>query len=206
MTRGKDFLDQCYQLTDPEAVKAFYDDRAHEYDAILVDDIGYVAPRVSAELFARHCDDRAARIIDLGCGTGLMGAALRRVGFTRIDGADVSERMLRVARGKGVYDQLLTVDLHQPLAIATGAYDAVVSVGVFGGHVPADAMDEAVRLARSGGVVCITVNELALDRYGFREKFRAMEATGAVEVLRMTEEDYHRGENIRGWVCLMRAP
>ena len=206
MSRGKDFLERCYALTDSEAVKSFYDAQAREYDEILLEDIGYVAPRVSADLFARHCEDRSARIIDLGCGTGLMGAALRELGYLHIDGADVSESMLQVAREKRIYDELLTVDLHQSLTIATGAYDAVVSVGVFGGHVPAGAMDEAVRLAKSGGVVCITLNELALREHGYGEKLRAMEDTGAVHMIQMTEEDYHLKENIRGWVCLMRAP
>ena len=63
------FLKSCYQLTDPAEVKAFYDDMAPNYDATLLNEVGYVAPQVSVDVFMRYLQDTDASIIDLGCGT-----------------------------------------------------------------------------------------------------------------------------------------
>lgn len=44
-----------------------------------------------------------ARILDFGCGTGLMGVELQKVGYTNISGLDGSSEMLRIANTKGIY-------------------------------------------------------------------------------------------------------
>jgi predicted TPR repeat methyltransferase len=45
------------------------------------------------------------RMLDLGCGTGLAGPLLRKLG-TELMGVDISSRMLEKARARGVYDRL----------------------------------------------------------------------------------------------------
>ena len=44
-----------------------------------------------------------AKIMDFGCGTGLMGIELKKVGYTNIYGIDGSAEMLAIADTKGVY-------------------------------------------------------------------------------------------------------
>ena len=59
---------------------------------------------------------RAARtgggpVLDLACGTGLVGEALATRGFARLTGVDLSADMLGQARAKGCYDRLVAGDV-----------------------------------------------------------------------------------------------
>jgi trans-aconitate methyltransferase len=55
--------------------------------------------------------DRAARAVDLACGTGRIGVWLKRQGVGKLTGVDSSMEMLRFAESKGVYDQLIHQDM-----------------------------------------------------------------------------------------------
>ena len=65
---------------------------------------------------------RVGRALDLACGTGRIGAWLRRAGVTRLDGIDFTEAMLAHAREKGVYDRLVVGDV-TGTGLGGGAYD-----------------------------------------------------------------------------------
>jgi predicted TPR repeat methyltransferase len=72
-------------------------------------------------------------MLDLGCGTGLAGAAFRAKA-DRLVGVDLSPRMIDAAREKGVYDRLEVCDLLEFLAAERGAeqhYDLIVAADVF---------------------------------------------------------------------------
>jgi SAM-dependent methyltransferase len=59
-------------------------------------------------------------VLDLACGTGRIGAWLRRRGAAAIDGVDLTPEMLEVARRKGVYRTLRLADVtHTGLPAAT---------------------------------------------------------------------------------------
>ena len=67
------------------------------------------------------------RAVDLACGTGRTGAWLALQGVKRIDGIDLTPKMLELARHKGVYEHLQVGDaLATPLASA--AYDLCIMV------------------------------------------------------------------------------
>lgn len=93
----------------------------------------------------------AARVADLGCGTGRTGAWLKGRGVGEIDGVDLSPGMLEAARGRGVYSSLREGEVGDT-GLGSGAYDLVVSCLVdehladLGPHYA-----EAVRLARPEG-------------------------------------------------------
>lgn len=203
MGRGRKFLERIYGLDDEAEVRAFYDEAAGTYDEILLEDVGYVSPTICAEALAAHLPDRSARIVDLGCGTGLAGAALSALGYENIDGIDFSREMLAVADSRGCYRKLAAGDLNSGLDIADGAYAAAVSVGVLGQHVLPAALDEYVRLVEPGGIVCFSVNERAFEGYGFRDKVEALVAAGTAARISLTKEPYHVNERIDGWMCLM---
>ncbi len=203
MGRGREFLDRIYALEEDADVRSFYDDAAGQYDEILLAEIGYVSPVICARTIARHLPDRDARLIDLGCGTGLAGDALSALGYGSIDGVDFSAEMLAVARGRDCYSHLAVADLNANLDIADGAYAAAVCVGVLGQHVLPPALEECVRVVATGGFLCFSVNERAFESFGFREKIDELAAAGRVTCLSLTKEPYHVNEKIDGWVCLM---
>ena len=204
MTSGREFLDRIYALEDDGDVRSFYDDAARQYDEILLSEIGYVSPTVCAHAVAQHLPDRNAKLIDLGCGTGLAGAALSALGYENIDGIDFSAEMLAVAESRNCYTKLALADLNTALDIPSDCYTAAISVGVFGQHVLPPALDEALRIVVPGGLVCFSVNERAFEDYGFRDKIEALDAGNKTTCVSLTKEPYHVNENIDGWVCLLR--
>jgi len=127
------FLKTVYQVHDPGEVRDMYDRWAASYDIELIEENGYAQPRRCAEMLSRYLTNRRAEILDIGCGTGLSGAALADAGYGVIDGCDFSAGMLEKARGTGFYRRLFGADLNAPPLDATdAAYDAAVAVVVDG--------------------------------------------------------------------------
>ena len=56
--------------------------------------------RAAFEVVVREADLRGQRVLDLGCGTGRLSAALAEQGIARVWGVDASPEMLAVAREK----------------------------------------------------------------------------------------------------------
>ena len=100
MTEKSGQLSNAYTVSTPEESRKFYDGWAEGYDAEIAEN-GYATPQRCAEALAAHADSIWAPIMDLGCGTGVSGAALKAAGFECIDGFDFSQAMLDQARPKG---------------------------------------------------------------------------------------------------------
>ena len=205
MSKGREFLDKIYALEDDGDVRAFYDDAARQYDDLLLSDIGYVSPKVCAHAIEPYLPDRNARLIDLGCGTGLAGEALAALGYSHIDGVDFSTEMLAIAQKRSCYARLAQADLNAALDLPSKHYAAAISVGVLGQHVLPAVLDEVLRIVVPGGLVCFSVNERAFESFGFRDKIEALGAQGKAHCVSLTREPYHVNENIDGWVCLLRV-
>ncbi|BBE72702.1 class I SAM-dependent DNA methyltransferase [Oharaeibacter diazotrophicus] len=112
-------------------VRGLFDGYADRFDRALVEDLGYRTPwRLGALLAAVRPDARFARVLDLGCGTGLTGAVLRPAA-DRLEGVDLSPAMVAKARDKGDYDALAVGDVVDHLAAAERSFDLVVAADVF---------------------------------------------------------------------------
>lgn len=111
-------------------VVAYFDGFAVKFDHYLVDTLEYRIPSALAELL--HPVLRApAQVLDLGCGTGLMGAAIARPGLDLV-GVDLSPRMLELAEARGIYSKLILAEASEALAQSSaGAYRAVLAADVF---------------------------------------------------------------------------
>ncbi|MET0998581.1 MAG: class I SAM-dependent methyltransferase [Marmoricola sp.] len=145
--------------TDPREVADRYDEWAKGYDDDLAS-WSYQAPTVVAEtVISRHPE--AESVLDVGCGTGLVGRALRAQGFTgQILGLDISQASLDIAEQGGAYDSLEQADLQQRLPVADDSVDAVVCVGVMTYLPDVEAVwREFARVARPGGLVVVTQRE-----------------------------------------------
>jgi predicted TPR repeat methyltransferase len=144
---------------DPREVAGRYDEWARSYDDDLTS-WSYQAPtRVAETVIARHL--AADSVLDVGCGTGLVGRALRARGFAgRIVGLDISQASLEIARQGGAYDSLEQADLQQRLALEDDGVDAVLCVGVMTYLPEVEAVwREFARVARPGGLVIATQRE-----------------------------------------------
>ena len=94
----------------PAYVARLFNDYAPRFDAHLIKNLGYRAPALLADgLSVATPDRRFASALDFGCGTGLMGEALRdRV--NRLTGVDLAPGMIAKARRRGAYDELKVGD------------------------------------------------------------------------------------------------
>lgn len=159
--------------TDAGEIARRYDEWAADYDADITG-WSYEAPEVVAQIVVERVPD-AASILDAGCGTGLVGTALRAAGASgQIVGIDVSEASLEIARATGAYRSVAPADLQEPLDFADDLFDVLVCVGVMT-YVPdvEAAWREFARVVRPGGLVVVTQRE---DLWGDRRCAEVIDA------------------------------
>lgn len=199
-------LKRAYALAgDRDEIREVYADWAETYDKDTLDGMGYVAPRIAARILAENVDDDA-RLLDAGCGTGLVGVELDACTDAEIDGFDLSSDMLEVARAKGVYNRLSEVDMTRRLRIPDSAYDGVICVGVFtSGHVKPDALGELARVAKPGAPLVVTVHEKVWDKDAYPRALKGLEDEGQLRVQEITEAAYHQKEGFRCQLCVLEA-
>jgi predicted TPR repeat methyltransferase len=152
-----DWLNQS--SSEPGEVSARYDEWATSYDADLAS-WSYQAPAVVAGAVLSRLP-ATGTVLDVGCGTGLVGRELRARGFGgRVIGLDLSAASLEVAQESGAYDVLERADLQQPLTLEDDSVDAVVCVGVMTYLPDVEATwREFARVARPSGVLVATQRE-----------------------------------------------
>lgn len=103
-------------------------------------------------------------VIDLGCGTGLVGVAIAP--FSRaLTGVDLSPRMVEKSRERGVYSKVVCDDIVRMLADwPDHSVDVLTSADVFIyiGKLEA-VMSQAQRVLRPGGRIAFSVETLPAD-------------------------------------------
>lgn len=183
--------------------QALYDDWAATYEDNLQQDYGYIAPRIAAEAFAAHAGDKNLAILDLGCGTGLVGQALAAHGFTQLDGLDISPGMLAEAEAKGIYARLLRGDMTKALDLDGRRYDGAIGVGCFGGgHVGPEHLAEIISSVRPGGLLVFYINCIPYDEDDYPAHFRSLEAEGVWRLETTVQSNYMQALERPGWVVV----
>lgn len=143
-------------------VGALFDAYAARFETHLTRDLTYSGP---ADLVAAMAEVEMCRFnhaIDLGCGTGLGGVALRPLTAT-LTGVDLSANMAAAAQSKGIYDRLTVGDIGAFLsAEADASADLVFAADVFvyvGDLAPI--LTAAAQVLRPGGTMAFTAQRCA---------------------------------------------
>ena len=179
-----------------------YRDWAKKYDYDNDHVLGTVSQPKSVNLLSTRLKDKTAKIIDVGCGTGLVGENLKAKDFIYFDGLDISKDMLSIAKSRG-YRNLFLGSLNKQLPVLDDAYDAAMCIGVFThGHVSSDRFNELCRIVKPGGYVCFTINEGVFEEYGFKEMIAEFQLNKVWEVISLYKDDYMTLENVKGYYCL----
>lgn len=159
-----DMLERNQTDAAPSAyVVRLFDQYADRFDQHLQQELGYRAPLDIVKLIEQHAPEQHAwRVLDLGCGTGLVGEALAGRAQSLV-GVDLSEKMLQQARERGEYTQLACADVLQHLQQAeSGSVDTIIATDVF---IYVGKLDEVVaqakRLLSPGGMLAFTVEDMA---------------------------------------------
>ena len=187
-----------------EQLKQVYSNWAASYDEDNDNKLKTVSQPNTVALLIRHCDDKHIRILDVGCGTGIVGQHLQANGFTNFDGTDPSIEMMQHAAARG-YTNLLQLTPGEPLPIASETYDTTLCVGVFThGHLGPEGFYELLRVTKPYGLVCFTVNEGVWESGGFDKSIQHHSVNGDWEVLEMTKQDYMVNEGVEAWYIAAR--
>ena len=188
-------LTEAYSVQSPEDNRALYAKWADTYESEFTVPRRYVIDRTAAELLRQGLSG-SGPVLDAGCGTGLVGEQLRRLGIAVVDGIDISVEMLAKARakttadGSPVYRETVEADLTGPIDIASDTYVGIISTGIFThGHVGPDGIIELLRVARPGARCVIGVNSSVFETGGFKDRFERYAAEGVIDRL---EVQLHR--------------
>jgi len=117
--------------TQPAAVvQRLFNLSARNFDGHLVDNLQYQLPHDVAQLIISWYPDKQVDVLDLGCGTGLLGASLGPLKGV-IVGVDLSSEMIRQAHQHNVYAQFNQVNILDALqATPAQHYDVITALDV----------------------------------------------------------------------------
>ena len=117
--------------TQPAAVvMSLFDGYAGQFDRHLVRQLQYKLPRDVAQLIHQWHPDRKGDVLDLGCGTGLLGVYLGRIEGVLV-GVDLSGKMIEQASRHQVYDRFHKVNVLDALqATPANLYHVITALDV----------------------------------------------------------------------------
>ena len=127
-------MERCNKYKDTDT-KRHFDYIASNYEG-LYNRAGWPDPKQVADLTKEATKlqkPEDVRILDIGCGTGLVGKYLSEHGFKKIVGLDISENMLKIASEKGYYESLEEYTVGDPDKFPShlkNKFDVVVCSGL----------------------------------------------------------------------------
>ena len=129
-----------------ENIGEHYDELSAHYEQVYLH-AGYHDPLRCAEMAHEFLQgDKNAEILDMGCGTGLVGQYLKEFGYEKVVGLDASQGMLEKAKEKSAYTELELLFLGQPDTFPAqhhNRYDAITASGILAeGHLDNRVFDE----------------------------------------------------------------
>lgn len=199
-----DFFDDIYDLETLDQTAAHYAKFAAAYEKAMADN-GYLTPGRTADALVQSGADRAAPVLDIGCGSGLSGLALKTAGFETVDGTDYSDAMLAEARGKGLYRALWQGDLSIPDAERADSYEAINAAGVINpGHAPPEALDNAMAMLKPGGLFAFSLNDYAIAARDYEGRVHMLLDGGWAELAHREYGDHMPGKDLKAWVYVLR--
>ena len=114
-----------------EYVERLFDDCAGWFEKSLVNKLRYEVPKTVVNIVQNQLGiSDLGTVLDLGCGTGLLGVEIREY-CEKLEGVDLSASMLQEAQKKNIYDKIDQFDIIEYLALETLDFDYYFSLDVF---------------------------------------------------------------------------
>lgn len=136
----------------PELNRGLFDNLAELYDRHMVRTLKYQLPQQIAKKLIAGYPDKKINVLDLGCGTGLLGVCLGRLDGALV-GVDISKGMIEQAARHNVYDRFHHTNLLDALEDTPASlYQVLAALDVFiyAGDM-SKAIPNALRILTPGG-------------------------------------------------------
>ena len=112
-------------------VEKLFDGYAPQFEHSLVGELEYKVPKKLTKIILdNHLTGTLGSVLDLGCGTGLMGLEIKKF-CNFLEGLDISNAMLEQARQKNVYNKLSHREILDFLSLETLNFDYFIFADVF---------------------------------------------------------------------------
>lgn len=183
----KDRVAWTTQATDISDLARRYDEWSASYEQDLTELDGY--GRIVAEA-AHHVAalvPAKTQIVELGCGTGLVGKALSEAGFGNLKGFDVSAGMLDQAASRGHYRYLTQADLNVGIPLPDGSVAMLLAVGTLTYLEPA-IVSNAMRVLAPGGIFLFSYQPTVHRERGFADAESRLLADGMWDCVLDTQD------------------
>ena len=175
----------------------------------------YRGPEYLVEAVQAAAPGRKFEMLDIGCGTGLCGAAFKEM-TTRLVGVDLAPGMVLRAQARGIYDEVGVGEAEALMRARDGGFDLVVAgdVLVYVGELEGTFAAVQATL-REGGLFAFTAEKEEGDRVVLRESLRYahpleyLRAAGGrhgMEVVSVEEKTLRKEleKPVAAWVVVMR--
>ena len=185
-----------------------YDKWADDYEAIHATTGLLELNKKSTNTFAKYLVGKDLDILDVACGTGLTGEYLHKLGYTRIDGVDASNNMMKKAQEKKIYASLKQgrITKTESLPCSPNAYDGIICAGGISRNLihMEYALRDFVRISKPGGIVTYTINQEGLP---FMEEHGKLMQDGTIEMLYLKRIHYFNrvGKDLECYLCVIRV-
>ena len=166
---------------------------------------GYVTPERVAKALKDIVTNQSEVILDYGCGTGLSGSALQAVGFTNIDGLDVSQEMVTLAEKKSIYKRLTVFDPSTKIPVHADQYKIITAIGVIGaGAAPLEVFDNLFSLLPPSGLFAFSFNDHTLSDPNYEEKVNQCLSSGQAIILHKSYGNHLPKANLKSNIYILK--
>ncbi len=113
-----------------EFIIKLFDYYAKNFEKSLINGLEYKIPSKIKNLLLENSVESLGSILDMGCGTGLIGLELEKY-CNYLEGIDLSIKMIEEAKQKKVYDKLIQTEIIDYLTNNTLNFDYFIAADVF---------------------------------------------------------------------------
>lgn len=139
-----------------QEIKQIYSEFSKTYELEVKRKMRYTAYIKLPEAVIKHLNTNAAKVLDLGCGTGLSSLLFFKTGY-QVTGIDGTRAMIEQAR-RLPFQKLICQNLEKSLRVKDQSFDAAVMIGVMEYiNDPAALLAQVRRKLRRGGVFGLTL-------------------------------------------------
>jgi len=188
-------------------IKEHYDELCTNYEDIYLR-AGFHDPRKNAdlvnELFGMVGKPKEeVEILDLGCGTGLVGKYLLEDGFKKCVGLDASRGMLNEAEKRNLYTEYIELFLGSPETYPENLrnkFDFTTASGILAdNHLDCSVFEEMLLSLRTGGIAVFATRTEYLEKYQYGPYMKKLEDDGKWKFIKeLTFDRYDQLEETVG--------